>query len=85
MNFAESGVIAFDKHTHKTVSDTENTWCKSQNLEYSKFLIMGHAIWHIFSYNLKQSQANQQNNEKWALSWTQMRSYSDRETERNTY
>lgn len=85
MNFAESGVIAFDKHTHKTVSDTENTQCKSQNLECSKILIMGHAIWHIFSCNLKQSQANQQNNGKWVLSWTQMRSYSDRETECKTY
>lgn len=67
MNSAESGVIAFDKHTHKTVSDTENTWCKSQNLEHSRLLIMGHAIWHIFSCNLKRSQANQQNNEKWIL------------------
>lgn len=25
---------------------------------------MGHAIWHIFACNLKQSQLNQENNEK---------------------
>lgn len=67
MNFAESGVIAFDKHTHKTVSDTENALCKSQNLEYSGLLIMGYAVWHIFSCDRKQSQSNQENNEKWVL------------------